>query len=174
MYYRSLIYINLITVFLFAPTSYLHSAVKKRLPSGTRVLIKINQNVSSKNMKTGESVAALVSSDVLIDNTIVITAGSRCIVTVTKHKKSWYVGQPGQIQVNVQSVQAVDGSLIQIIGAIASDEGRNKQTESAILGYILCIFFFLMEGEDGEIPMGTIVEGYTAGTVFVKIPNESY
>ncbi|NQT34294.1 hypothetical protein HQ587_03820 [bacterium] len=168
MYYRTFISIGLLAVSLFTPTSNLHSTVKKRVPSGTRVLIKINQNVSSKHMKTGESVSAIVASDVLVDGAIVIAAGSRCIATVTKHKKSWYVGQPGQIQINVQMVQAFDRTFIQLTGAIASSKGRSKQTESVIIGYILCFFFYLMTGDEGYIPMGTIVEGYTAGTVFIE------
>ena len=136
--------------------------VSKRIQAGTRILVKIDQNITSKSAKMGEPVPAVVSSDVIADKSITIASGARCDGQITQVRKAWYLGQPGMVQLQIKYVQAVDGSLIPVTGGVITNEGSSKQTESVVIAYVLCIFFALLHGDEGEIPLGTVVECYTA------------
>ena len=107
--------------------SFVAPAGKVTLRAGTPIMIQLNQDISSKDVNVGQPISARVMSDVKADGKIVITGGSPAkgqVVSVTKRKA---VGVPGSIAIMINSVQAVDGTQVQLSSTNLSREGEGKK-----------------------------------------------
>jgi len=155
--------------FVFGQEILLANAIKKTIPAGTPVTVKIDQEVSSKEFPAGSKVKASVASDVVIDNVVVIRAGAPAEVTVISSRKAGAVGQAGAITLQVNSIQAVDGTKITITSASLAKTGKGALTTALVVAILCCILGLLIKGKDGVVASGTTITGYTVSSVEVSI-----
>lgn len=130
--------------------------------AGTPVPMQLVNSIDGKNSSVGQMVDFRVTSDIKVGGKTVVPIGSIAKGQVTRAKKNGLVGQAGEIQVNVTSVTAVDGTQIVLSGGTLTAEGKNK----LVLSLFLCLF---LKGGNGELPAGMacspIVSGNTTVTV---------
>jgi hypothetical protein len=158
------------TVIFFSSADFIYAQTDKlTIPAGTPVSITINQIVSSKTAPIGSKILASVANDVVINGKVVIKAGAPCNVSVLTSKKAGIVGSPGSITISVNNVQAIDGTIIPIINAVHSDEGKSQVITAIAITILCCILGLLIKGKEGEIPSGTQISGYTVSQVEIKI-----
>lgn len=139
------------------------------LPAGTRIDLETVSTVSSEKIQVGESVDFKVRADVTVDGKVVVRAGSIAKGVVMSSKKARGIGREGSIEVQVKSVQAVDGKSIPLSGSGIARQGDDKSTLSIVLGIFVCLLFLLLKGKNGEIPAGSATDAIVASNIKVTV-----
>lgn len=127
------------------------------LKAGMPIVLSSVSNANSNNLTTGSTIDFRVVSDVKVGENVVIPAGSIAKGQVTHVSKSTALGKGGALTISVNSINAIDGTLIPISGATLTQSGENRTGLAVICG--LCTLFgFLIQGEAAEIPAGAQVQ----------------
>jgi hypothetical protein len=134
----------------------------------TSVQLTINSDVNSNMSRQGDEVIFTVTSSVMQAGKIIINSGSKAYGTVARTEKSGLMGKPGSLAVTVNSVQAVDGSRLQL-KAYKYIDGEGEEMKSAIFTY-LCIFGFLIKGHPATMGSGYTLYADLIGGEQVLIP----
>lgn len=154
-------------IITFVGLSPLSAAQRVTVPSGTVVMVRTAETIDPANVRTGDIVNLIVMNDVRIQDKVVIASGATARGQVSEAKKKGAVGSPAKIAIELQTVQAVDGSNIPIRGARRM-EGEDKVVLTVILG-LLCLPLILLQGGDAHIPAGTTIEAFTMGIAEVNV-----
>ncbi|MFW5700896.1 MAG: hypothetical protein ACOCWM_04325 [Cyclobacteriaceae bacterium] len=142
---------------------------KVTLNAGTSIILETTSLITSDALMPGELIDFRVKYDVVAGEEVVIAAGTIAKGQITRSQQAKGLGKPGYVEVQINSVTAVDGQTIPLTGGDLYQEGEDKQTEAIILGVLICILFLTMKGKNAIIPAHTEVSGITAGTVFVEV-----
>ena len=81
---------------------------------------------------------------------------------ITRAKGNGILGDAGEIQVNISSVTAVDGTQVILSGGTLTDEGKSKLI-------VLIFFCFLIKGGQGELPAGMSCNPVVAGNTTINV-----
>lgn len=139
------------------------------IPAGSTVILETTSTIQSDLFAVGDTYDFRVRHDLVIDDKIVIAEGTIATGQITRIDESNYFGAPGSIELEVVEVKAVDGQMIPLTSGIITEEGKNKQTESLLLGILICFLFLLIEGEPAQIETGTLINASTASTLTVNV-----
>lgn len=156
----------LIAASIFAPVSFAQKQVI--LKGGTPVVFATLNDLSSKDVQTGNLVDLQVVSNVVVDGEVVIPAGTIAKGQVSKAIKSSALGKGGELTIIINSINAVDGSLIPLSGATLSAAGKDRVALSIICG-ICTLFGFLIHGSQAEIPIGSQVQASVMNNTSITI-----
>lgn len=141
---------------------------KVKIPAGTTVVLRYAETVSPATKTVGDSVILTVARDVEVDGKVVIKAGAMAKGEVVKSRTRNLIGIPAQISVSVRSVEAVDGTLVQL-----SDgkylEGSSKMVPSIVLSLICCVLFALWKGGDVQIAQGAEITATTMAPFEIEV-----
>ncbi len=138
------------------------------LKAGTSIPLELVSPLSSKSVQAGEMVDFRVLDDVKADGKTVVAAGSIAKGQITRLEKRGLLGDAGELEVAVKSVNAVDGTTVYLSGNSLSDEGKSKLGISIVLT-VLCLFGFLMKGGNAEIAAGAQVQATVASNVEINL-----
>jgi len=75
------------------------------LPAGTAIQVTIDQSISSKNAKLGQSVVATVSQDVTVNGKVVIPKGAHAKLVVSTVQASGRLSTPAKLWLRLKSVE---------------------------------------------------------------------
>jgi hypothetical protein len=75
------------------------------LPAGTAIQVTIDQSISSKNAKPGQSVVATVSQDVTANGKVAIPKGSHAKLVVSTVQASGRLSTPAKLWLRLKSVE---------------------------------------------------------------------
>lgn len=139
------------------------------IPAGTPVVLQLTQEVTSETAKTGDSVQVVVLNDVVISGKTVVRKGTLASGQVQKAKKAGAVGEPGELIISVQTVPAIDGTLVPI-SFTKSAEGQSKMGTSVVLTLLCCFLFLLKKGESTSFPINTTFSAMVIAPVEVGVP----
>lgn len=124
------------------------------LKAGTTVILETVTSLSSKSKVSGSTADFKVVTDVRADGVVVIPAGTVALGQVTTVKRPSALGKSGEIAVSLNSVNAIDGTLVPLSGGNTSAIG-NDQTGLAIICGLFTLIGFFIHGGQAEIPAGT-------------------
>jgi hypothetical protein len=141
---------------------------KVTVSSGLPVILRFEETISSRTARVGQTVRMVVQQDVVCEGKTVIKAGTPVNARVANVKKKGVLGAEGRISVIVDSVPAVDGTIVSL-GASTQSEGSNQLVLALVLGIILCLPLLLITGTSGEITSGSVANGTIASNVAVTI-----
>jgi hypothetical protein len=82
------------------------------LPEGTLLEVKLLKELSSKKSKSKERFGFLVNSNLIIDNVLLVPAGSYGVGIVNRVKKSGWFGKNGKLYLNFKFIYSLDGTKI--------------------------------------------------------------
>lgn len=139
------------------------------LNAGTAIILETTTYLRSDLLTPGQSIDFKVKYDVNAGDKVVIPAGTIAKGQITRSQFAKGLGKPGYIEVQINSVSAIDGSTVPLTGGNLYQEGEEKQTEAIILGVLVCILFLTMKGKNAEIPAGTQINAVAAGTVYIEV-----
>jgi len=134
------------------------------IPTGTLILIRFLNNLSSKENVSGETFDYQVGENVFLDNKLVISANSAGLGEITLAKKARILAQPGKLELTFKSIMSLDGTPIELImGERAEEENKRLYIAvgAGILGLIILsnpvglAFGALIPGKDVKIDEGT-------------------
>lgn len=140
-----------------------HPSTATTLRAGTPVRLRLLNELTSKQAKTGHQFDLEVVDDVMVDGHIVIPRGSsaRGEITFAKNKGSW--GKSGKLDTQVTSVR-VNGTDISLRGTVA------QKGETGTVGVVAAIAFlpiagFFVSGTSAELAAGTPYSGYVVNDI---------
>ncbi len=132
------------------------SAGPVTLRSGTPVVVECMQTLNRRNLTEGQTVNVRVKYNVVVSKQTVISAGAIGNATITDVQKPGVFGKPGRMEVQIQSVQSVDGQQVLVSGMNMMSEGQNKRG----LAWGLSIGLFVLTIIGGAV--GLFIKGKPA------------
>jgi hypothetical protein len=162
-------------VLLFAFTSYVFGgsacqpyASSIRIPGGTPVILELNQYLDSEHEYDHHQIQFRVKHNVIVDNQVVIAAGSIAYGHILQLNKRKGLGQPGYIEIKVDHVTAVDGTQVTLSSPPLSAEGENRDGVAMGLAVGLCcvigplgLLFLCIKGGPAELYPGAEINATT-------------
>jgi hypothetical protein len=103
------------------------------LPTGTKISVRLDQDLGSKISQPGQSFAATVSKAVIVDGQTIIPVGARAAGTVTDAKALGKIKGEARLSVRLDKVRTKWGSYPVATGSIDQvEKGKGKRT--AVMG----------------------------------------
>ncbi len=135
--------------------SFISPNEKVILKAGTPLQLELVNIVDTKTIQPGQIVDFRVKFDIKANNKVVIPAGAIAKGQVVRADKAKGIGKPGEIQIEIKSVSAVDGSQVYLSNGTIYREGEDKQTLSIVLGIFVCVLCLLIKGKNAKIFPGS-------------------
>lgn len=162
--------VALMLCFQFTFASVFATGLEKIIiPSGTIVRLENSSEISSENLIPGQTVDFFVSGDVKVEGKTVIKNGAVAKGYVTRVEKAKGLGKEGSIEIEIRSVEAIDGTEVRLTSSRVSEVGEDKQTAAILLGVLVCILFLTKKGKNAKIPPGFTLDGRVASDVQITI-----
>ena len=141
-----------------------------KLPANTEVLLKMNQEVTTKGKtwSEGDTFALSVVHDVLVGDYVVIPAGSRATGRITWLTNKGMFGKSGKMDIELEYV-TVNGRRIDLEGTYRQEgEGNTVATVAGVVAVPIAGLF--ITGRSGRIPQGREMMATTERDVELAIP----
>ena len=159
-----LIALVIAVVFLFQVAC----AVPIKSPDGTIVQVKLLQTLTSGKAQEGSIVRYVVIRDVIVGGEVVIASGARATGKVTTSKGRGWFGKNGKLEFSIESVEAVDKSLVPLRASMEGGSGKSNAT-AVILGTLfLSVLMIFVNGRDITVKEGTEFPAYIDGNSIVE------
>jgi hypothetical protein len=165
-----------------------------RLKRGTPVTLKLAETINTNNLDKNHTVLLEVYLDVVVEGKIAISTGAYAEGYVSNYKARTLLGKGSELEIRAINAQCVDGQRAILIGADFSKAADKRKARfalgmllgglfllvlGAILGAgggigvgLLGIIFFMsglfMQGNDVEIPSGTILTATISEDITIK------
>jgi hypothetical protein len=150
------------------------------LRSGTPVVVEATQTYNSKNLSEGQTVNVRVKYNIIFNKKTLIAAGALGTATISDLSKPGSFGKAGRIELQMQSVQAVDGQQILLSGVPMIAEGQNKKGLAwglAIGLFVLTIIGgavgFFIKGKPAEVKVGTTANTSVASDTQIDVEDKA-
>jgi len=124
--------------------------------------------MSSSDAKADEKVDFEVLEDIKVGDVVVVKQGAMAMATVTEAHPKRRMGRAGNLNINIDYVQLVDGEKVPL-RAVKGGSGGNHTgamtgaiVATSILFFPAAPFFLFMRGKDITIPKGTEITAYVA------------
>lgn len=141
-----------------------------KLPANTEVLLKTNQEVTTKGKtwSEGDTFALTVVHDVMLGDYVVIPAGSRATGRITWLTNKGMFGKSGKMDVELEYV-TVNGRRIDLEGTYRQEgEGNTVATVAGVVAVPIAGLF--ITGRSGRIPQGRELMATTENDIELAIP----
>lgn len=133
------------------------------IPMDMLIKIKMVTPVGSKTSRTGDVFVYQAAQDVYVNGVLVISQGAQGTGKVLKVEQAKNFGRDGELQLNFDTIDAIDGTAIPVLlGDKAKEENKSLATAAgaslagmAILGPIGIVGGAFVHGKDVNIPAGT-------------------
>jgi hypothetical protein len=146
------------------------------LRAGTSIVVEASQTYNAKNLSEGQTVNVRVKYNVIVNKQTLVAAGALGTANISDLTKPGAFGKAGRMELQMQSVQAVDGQQILLSGTPMIAEGQNKKGLAwglsiglfllTIIGGIAGIF---IKGKPAEVKAGTTTNTSVASDAQVQV-----
>ena len=145
------------------------------LPEGTKIRVRLEQEVSSATAEQGQPVELSVAEDVKVGDMVVIKQGAAVVGTITEAVPKRHMGRTGKIDFSVDRVVSADGSSIPLRYSPIRKEGGSHGLATGLLTagawvafWPAAPFVLLMHGKDVTIHRGIELSVFTDQTFAMK------
>jgi hypothetical protein len=145
------------------------------VPDGTLVKLRLNEALNSGLNRVGQGVSLSVVDDVVVNDHVVIEAGSRATGVITVAEAKRRMGRGGKLDFIPEKLQLSDGRMV---GLRATQQGFNGKGHGVTTGVVaagLAIAFWpaaplalLIKGKDIDIPAGSTFTTFTDAKIVIK------
>lgn len=130
------------------------------LRTGTEVPLKLSEELTTKGkkLKVGQRFHMEVAENVVIQDQVVIPAGSPAMGEITEVKNKGMWGKSGHLNARIMYV-TVNGRQIRLSGGF---DDKGVTGTAGVVGAIALVPVagFFMTGTSAKVPMGTAVKGF--------------
>jgi len=136
-----------------SPAAEASAPAKLLLARGTAVPLVFASDVSSKTADVGDKISLTLAEDLKIGPVVVVKKGTPAVATVTEVDNTGMGGAPGDVFVQVDSLQA--GSVLIKLHGTAAKEGQDKVGKAMGLMFVPVVpVGIFVHGKDAEIKQG--------------------
>ena len=146
------------------------------LRAGTPIVVEASQTYNAKNLSEGQTVNVRVKYNVIVNKQTLVAAGALGTANISGLTKPGSFGKPGKMELQMQSVQSVDGQQILLSGTPMIAEGQNKKGLAWGLSIGLFLLTFIggitglfIKGKPAELKAGTTTNTSVASDAQVEI-----
>lgn len=149
-----------------ASAAVAQTAVHVPVQVGTRVPVKILEELSSQESKKGKAIKLSVTGDLVVDGRVIVAKGAPIWGTIREAKKSGRFGSDGELEISVDSVHTIDGKAIRLMANLedtssASGKDKDKDEDNAAEKMI------------GALPGGSLATGLFKKGSSIVIPADA-
>lgn len=151
------------------PAADTHKAEPAELviPAGTKVALSLKQAISTKTAKEGDSVYAVTSFPVAIDNRIIIPPGTYVQGKITRVQRGGHVKGRAELLMHFTSMIYPNGYTVMLPGSLENVPGAEKSTVKDSEGTIQ------QDSQTGE-KVGTAAKTAGAGAAIGGLATDSW
>ena len=149
---------NLTIATLFTASMALAQVV---VPDGTKIRVRLEQNLSSDTVEAGQTVDFRVTQEVRIGDAVAIASGAPAQGTIISAEARRRMGRGGKLALTVEKVQMVDGNWLSVRYTPVKAEGKGHIASTAVMTGIFGAIFLpaaplglLKKGRDAELIKG--------------------
>jgi len=106
-------------------------AAQTTVPAGTPISVTLNQSVSSKDAKAGQTVSGVISADVVVGGKTVIPKNSNVTLTVAHAVPSGRLSTPAELSLRIDSIQ-VRGQSYTVSSSLYAQKGGSHAKRDAV------------------------------------------
>lgn len=165
---RKIVTCGLVSVFFLQSAAPLLAA-ERHIPDGTRITVRLMEQLSSATTKDRDPVSFAVVEDVIVDGEVVIRQGTPVRGVVVEAESKRRMGRAGKMYYTVNETKAIDKGAIRL-RAVEDRRGQSNVTATAVTTGAVAVFvpvaapfFLLRKGKDVVVPEGTRVEAFVDG-----------
>jgi len=138
------------------------------LPEGTKLRVRLDQNISSATAEEGQVVELIVTDAVRAGETVVIPEGARVTGTITQAQEKRRLGRAGKLDFSIDRVKSIDNQWIPLRYTVTKKSGASHAVSTGIItAGVAAVFwpaapvFLLRKGGDITVNRGTAFEVFT-------------
>ena len=146
------------------------------LRAGTQIVVESTQTYTSENLAPGQSINVRVKYNIVVKKQTLIAAGSMGNATISRINKPKIFGKGGEMIVQVQNIQSVDGQQIPVTGIPMILKGDNRAGLAwglSIPLFLLTVIGggvgFLIKGKPAELRSGMTLNANVASDMEVEV-----
>lgn len=124
------------------------------IPAGTELTIELTSTVSSKTLKKGDPLPLKTLDNIIINDVIVIPAGTPVEGVVTKATKSGMFGRSGKLEFTITSVKTINNVQIPLEYTAFKKAGHDGGA-IAVAAVVSFVGGMFMKGKNVEFPAGS-------------------
>jgi hypothetical protein len=141
------------------PAAEPSAPAKLLLARGTAVPLVFASDVSSKTADVGDKISLTLADDLKIGAVVVVKKGTPALATVTEVDNTGMGGAPGEVFVQVDSLQT--GSVLIKMHGTAAKEGQDKVGKAMGLMFVPFVpVGIFVHGKDAEIKQGALLTAF--------------
>jgi len=148
--------------------SVLNCSAQMVLPEGTKIRVRLDQNISSATAEEGQTVELSVADAVKAGEAVVIAEGARVTGAVTQAHEKRRLGRAGKLDFSIDRVRTVDNQWIPLRYTVTKKSGQSHAVSTGILTAGVAAVFWpaapvmlLRKGQDININRGVAFDVYT-------------
>jgi hypothetical protein len=168
---------SLALLLLAAPLASFAQANPVIMPEGTKIRVRLEQDLSSATAEEGQPVQLSVADDVRIGDTVIIKQGGAAVGTITLAVKRRRMGRTGKLDFSIDRVVAQDGSSIPLRYSPQKRDGGSHTLATGIITagvgaafWPAAPFVLLIQGKDVHLHRGVEMDVFTDQTFSMKAP----
>ncbi len=143
-------------------------AAQVTVPDGTKLRVRLDQNISSATATQGQAVELSVTEAVKVNDQVVIPDGARVTGTVTEAQEKRHMGRAGKLDFSIDRVRSIDGEWVPLRYTVNKTSGGSHAVSTgvmtagaAILFWPAAPAFLLIKGKDVNLNKGMIFDTFT-------------
>ncbi len=138
------------------------------LPANTQVTVRMNDEITSKKNREGDTFYLSVTNDVWVDGYVAIPRGSRAVGKITWMTKKGAFGKSGKMDISINAIEV--GEMRVPVAGTFRQEGKGNT--AATIGAVVAvgIFSVFVKGHSAVIPQGRELTVHTLDPLKVAIP----
>ena len=135
------------------------------IPDGTRIRVRLEENLNSATAELGETVDFSVTQEVRVGDAIVIANGARATGSIIRREGRRTLTRGGELDFTIDRVQMVDGNWLNVRYHPMKNHGKNGVAVGVITAGLAAIFWH--PGQDAFIIKGHIYEVFADESTYV-------
>ena len=127
------------------------------IPVDTIFQVELTQEISSKTMKKGNPVPLVLRENVIINDVIVVPAGTKVEGVVINAKRNGMFGRSGKLEFSINSVKSLNGVQIPLQYLTEKKAGHDGGAV-AVAAVVSLVGGLFMKGKNVSFPAGSVFD----------------
>src|SRR5882672_1080764 len=155
-------------IMAIALLSVLACSAQINLSEGTKIRVRLDQNISSATAEEGQTVEFSVTDAVRAGDTVLIAEGARATGVITQAHERRRMGRAGKLDFSIDRVRTADNQWVPLRYTVTKKSGQSHAVRTGILTAGVAAVFWpaapvmlLWKGQDININRGVAFDVFT-------------